>query len=102
MLGSLSPMCVYGAGCTTAYQPTRCTADGFTVREACLSIRPSVFVDGEWRLFAKPFELKGVLVCWPKKLVEKISEEGPLEPADVLARPSGIRRRAPPARSSPG
>jgi hypothetical protein len=49
-------------------------------------VHPAVcFVDGEWRLFAKPFELKGVLVCWPKKLVEKISEEGSLEPADVLA-----------------
>jgi hypothetical protein len=31
------------------------------------------FVDGEWRLFAKPFQLKGVLVCWPKKLAEKAS-----------------------------
>ena len=36
-------------------------------------VHPAVcFVDGEWRLLAKPFELKGVLVCWPKKLVEKI------------------------------
>jgi hypothetical protein len=49
-------------------------------------VRPAVcFVDGEWKLFAKPFELRGVLVCWPKKLVERISEEGPLDAEDVLA-----------------
>jgi hypothetical protein len=49
-------------------------------------IHPAVcFVDGEWRLFAKPFELKGVMVCWPKELVKKISDEGSLGPEDVLA-----------------
>ena len=49
-------------------------------------VLPAVcFVDGEWRLFAKPFELSGVLVCWPKKLVEKISEQGALDPEEVLA-----------------
>ena len=42
------------------------------------------FVDGEWRLFAKPFELKGVLVSWPKELAEVIAESGPLKPEDVL------------------
>ena len=49
-------------------------------------VQPAMcFVDGEWKLFAKPFELRGVLVCWPKKLVDKISEEGSLGPEDVLA-----------------
>ena len=49
-------------------------------------VLPAVcFVDGEWRMFAKPFELSGVLVCWPKKLVEKISEQGALNPEEVLA-----------------
>lgn len=49
-------------------------------------VHPTVcFVDCEWKLFAKPFERNSVLVCWPKKLVERISKEGPLEPADVLA-----------------
>lgn len=43
------------------------------------------FVDGEWRLFAKPFELKGVLVSWPKRLAEMIAENGPLVPENVLA-----------------
>jgi hypothetical protein len=42
------------------------------------------FVDGEWRLFAKPFELKGVFVSWPKRLAEVIAENGPLKPEDVL------------------
>jgi hypothetical protein len=43
------------------------------------------FVDGEWRLFAKPFELKGVFVSWPKRLVERMAESGALVPEDVLA-----------------
>jgi hypothetical protein len=49
-------------------------------------VHPAVyFVDGEWRLFAKPFELNGVLICCPKKLVEKISNHGSLGPEDVVA-----------------
>ncbi len=43
------------------------------------------FVDGEWKLFAKPFELKGVLVSWPKRLADVIAENGPLSPEEVLA-----------------
>jgi hypothetical protein len=59
------------------------------------------FVDGEWKLFAKPFELNGVLVCWPTKLVEKISQDGALEPAEVLA-VAGYLASSLPARASPG
>jgi hypothetical protein len=42
------------------------------------------FVEAEWGLFAKPFELKGVRVSGPKSLAVAISEEGPLEPGDVM------------------
>jgi hypothetical protein len=49
-------------------------------------VRPALcFVDGDWGWFPKPFELRGALVCWPKKLVDKISVEGSLGPEEVLA-----------------
>jgi hypothetical protein len=49
-------------------------------------VHPAVcFVDGEWGFFPKPIHLKGVLVCWPKKLVEEISSDGSLGADDVLA-----------------
>ncbi len=41
------------------------------------------FVDAEWRLWSKPFELNGVCVTWGKKLAEMIAEPGPLTPKDV-------------------
>ena len=64
-------------------------------------VRPALcFVDGEWRLFAKPFVLKGVLVCWPKKLVERISEPGSLDREEVLA-VAGFLANELPAKSSP-
>jgi len=56
------------------------------IGEPNVPVRPAVcFVDGEWRLFRKPIELNGVLVCWPQKLVEKISDDGSLRAEDVLA-----------------
>jgi hypothetical protein len=42
------------------------------------------FVDGEWGLFSKPFEVDRVLVTWSKKLRERLVEPGPLTP-DVRA-----------------
>ena len=66
-----------------------------------IQVHPAVcFVDGEWKLFARPFELNGVLVCWPKKLVETISENGALEPAEVLA-VAGYLASSLPAKASP-
>jgi Nuclease-related domain len=47
-------------------------------------IRPAVcFVDSDWPLFAKPFEISGVLVTWPHKLVERIAAAGPLTATGV-------------------
>lgn len=35
------------------------------------------FVKGEWTWFAKPFEIDGVTVIWPKPLRSKLSTSGP-------------------------
>ena len=44
-----------------------------------LEVHPVVcFVESEWKLFAKPFELGGVLVTWPRKLIERVARTGPL------------------------
>lgn len=46
-------------------------------------IQPVVcFIDAEWRWFAKPFTVDGVLVCWPKALYSLLKEPGLLEPGD--------------------
>ncbi len=42
------------------------------------------FVDSEWSLFAKPFQVGGVLVTWPRKLSEMIAEPGPLGRDQVM------------------
>ncbi len=47
-------------------------------------IRPVVcFVSSDWALFAKPFEISGVLVTWPQNLVERIAAAGPLTATGV-------------------
>lgn len=37
------------------------------------------FVAAEWKLFARPFEIDGVLVTWLKALLERIQADGPLD-----------------------
>src|SRR5262249_11589958 len=40
---------------------------------ADVAVRPVVcFVASDWTLFAKPFEIAGVLITWPQKLVERL------------------------------
>jgi hypothetical protein len=47
-------------------------------------IQPVVcFIDAEWRWFAKPFTVDGVLVCWPKALYSLLKEPGLIEPGDA-------------------
>lgn len=42
------------------------------------------FVGAEWPIFfAKPFQLKGVWISWPKKLAELVLADGPLSEVDV-------------------
>ena len=55
------------------------------IEHADVSIRAALcFVDSEWGLFAKPFQLGGVFVTWPRKLSEMISEPGPLGRNEVM------------------
>jgi hypothetical protein len=42
------------------------------------------FIDAEWKLFAKPFQLKGVWVTWGKRLAEMIAAGGPLTEVEVM------------------
>lgn len=45
-----------------------------------LSITPVLcFVDAEWKLFARPFQLGGVWIEWPKSLRKRVEREGPLQ-----------------------
>jgi hypothetical protein len=41
------------------------------------------FVASDWSLFAKPFEISGVFVTWPQKLVDRIATPGRLTPTAV-------------------
>jgi hypothetical protein len=41
------------------------------------------FVDAEWGLFAKPFEVDGATVVWPRALVDMIRRPGPLSGSDI-------------------
>lgn len=51
---------------------------------ADVPVRPVLcFVDAEWRWFAKPFELDGVIVTWPKAARALLVGAGPLAPEMV-------------------
>lgn len=41
------------------------------------------FVDTDWQWFAKPFELAGVLVTWPRAARERVSGPGPICKTDI-------------------
>jgi hypothetical protein len=66
------------------------TALGQTViREFSVDVRAALcFVSAEWSLFAKPFNLGGVWIGWPKALHVRLRAHGALEPAHlpILAR----------------
>jgi hypothetical protein len=42
------------------------------------------FIDAKWKLFAKPFQLRGAWVTWGQKLAEMIAADGPLSEVDVM------------------
>ena len=47
------------------------------------------FVDGDWPLWAKPIELRGATVMWPKELERRAKQLGKLDGAairDIAAR----------------
>ena len=42
------------------------------------------FIDAEWKLFPKPFQLHDAWVTWGQKLAEMIAADGPLTEVDVM------------------
>jgi hypothetical protein len=47
-------------------------------------VRPMLcFVDAEWHWYARPFELRGVLVTWPRPACELLGQPGPYAAANV-------------------
>jgi len=51
---------------------------------AAVPVRPVLcFVGADWRLFARPFELHGVLVTWPTAALALLARPGPCSPAHV-------------------
>ncbi|MDP9331965.1 MAG: NERD domain-containing protein [Actinomycetota bacterium] len=59
------------------------------------------FIEAEWKLFAKPFQLKGVWVTWAKKLAEMIAAPGSLTPIDVTRTADRLATELPPVVSAP-
>jgi hypothetical protein len=49
------------------------------IREFDVDVRAALcFVNAEWALFAKPFELGSIWIGWPKALRDRVSKEGEL------------------------
>ena len=49
-----------------------------------VSVRPVVaLVGAEWGWFARPLEVRGVVICWPKEVARIASRPGPLGPETV-------------------
>ena len=59
------------------------------------------FIEAEWKLFAKPFQLGGVWVTWGTKLAEMIAAPGPLSLAEVTSTAERLAAALPPAVSEP-
>ena len=63
-----------------------------------VSVRAAVcFVASEWGMFARPFELHGVAVTWPKKLAQRIAAPGRLTQTAVERLANRIAVALPPA-----
>jgi hypothetical protein len=68
------------------------------MREFDVEVRAALcFVSAEWSLFAKPFELGGVWIGWPKALGEKFREQGELAPKRLDALARSVATALPPA-----
>jgi hypothetical protein len=75
------------------------TALGETVvREFSVNVRSALcFVGAEWSLFAKPFELSGVWIGWPKPLSDRLRDEGELTPEHLASLTGFVAGALPPA-----
>jgi hypothetical protein len=68
------------------------------IREFSVSVRPALcFVAAEWSLFAKPFELGGVWIGWPKALSASLRAEGELAPEHLAILCRRVADALPPA-----
>jgi hypothetical protein len=56
------------------------------------------FVDAQWRWYARPFELRGVLVTWPRPACELLAQTGPYSEGSVAAMAAALHSGLPPAR----
>ena len=93
--------CGYGLGMVTSFQahpsgkpdqmsPRRAAVPTVLddMMQVTMPVKPSLcFVDADWPLGSKPFQLHEVWVVWPKRIIEMILEPGPLTPVviDYLA-----------------
>jgi hypothetical protein len=55
------------------------------------------FVDSEFRLFAKPFDVDGILITWGKALRERLAKPGPIDAEQVPAIYHHLTSALPPA-----
>jgi hypothetical protein len=55
------------------------------------------FVDAEWKLLARFFEMHGVIVAWPKAVAKMICQPGPLEAESVQELILCLAKHLPPA-----
>jgi hypothetical protein len=59
------------------------------------------FIDAEWGLFAKPFQMDGVWVTWGRALSEMIAGAGPLSKLEVIDVANALAAGLPPAMREP-
>ncbi len=53
-------------------------------RWAAIPVHPVLcFVNAEWRMFAKPFDVRGVLVTWPKAMRDLLARPGSCPPGSI-------------------
>jgi len=70
-----------------------------------IPVRPAlVFIDGDWgsgvalrAIQNRPYEMLGVIVAWPKAIIAKIREDGPLSGEDVTTIAGTLDAALPPA-----
>ena len=55
------------------------------------------FTDGEWSIFARPFQIDGVWIIWAKRLVKLARRPGPLDDHDIRTIATHLADRLPPA-----
>ncbi len=68
------------------------------IEEFELSVTPVLcFVEAEWKWFARPFQLGGVWIEWPRSLRERVEQEGSLQGEHVRLLAKRLVSALPPA-----